>query len=79
MIILGMMVNPKAIFNLLKASVSAWSDDKSPRMGAALSYYTIFAMPPLFMIAIFIASLFFDSSSVQKANVFRSGRADRKE
>src|SRR3569833_1191378 len=57
--------NPKAIFNLLKASISAWSDDKSPRLGAALSFYTVFAMPPLFMIAIFIASLVFDPSSVQ--------------
>ncbi len=60
-----MAINPKAIFNLLKASVSAWSDDKSPRLGAALSFYTIFAMPPLFMIAIFIASLVFESSAVQ--------------
>jgi membrane protein len=60
-----MAVNPKAIFNLLKASVSAWSEDKSPRLGAALSFYTVFAMPPLFMIAIFIASLVFDPTSVQ--------------
>jgi membrane protein len=60
-----MAVNPKAIFNLLKAAVGAWSDDKAPRLGAALSFYTIFAMPPLFMIAIFIASLVFDPSSVQ--------------
>jgi membrane protein len=56
-----MAVNPKAIFNLLKASISAWSDDKSPRLGASLSFYTVFAMPPLFMIAIFIASLVFDA------------------
>jgi len=60
-----MAVNPKAIFNLLKASVGAWSDDKSPRLGAALSFYTVFAMPPLFMIAIFIASLVFNPTSVQ--------------
>src|SRR6185312_2355021 len=60
-----MAVNPKAIFNLLKASFSAWSDDKSPRLGAALSFYTVFAMPPLFMIAIFIAGLVFDQTTVQ--------------
>jgi membrane protein len=60
-----MAVTPKAIFNLLKASVSAWSDDKAPRLGASLSFYTIFAMPPLFMIAIFVASLFLDPTSVQ--------------
>src|ERR1044071_369023 len=61
-----MAVNPKAIFNLLKTSVGAWSDDKSPRLGAALSFYTVFAMPPLFIIAIFIASLVFDPAAVQK-------------
>lgn len=65
MIICFMAVNPKSIWNLLKASVSAWSEDKSPRLGAALSFYTIFAMPPLFMIAIFIASLVFDAESVR--------------
>jgi membrane protein len=53
------------IWNLLKASVSAWSNDKAPSRGAALSYYTIFAMPPLFMIAIFMASLVFDPTSVR--------------
>jgi membrane protein len=65
MIVWFMAVTPKAIFNLLKASVSAWSDDKAPRLGASLSFYTIFAMPPLFMIAIFVASLFLDPTSVQ--------------
>jgi membrane protein len=60
-----MVVNPKAIWSLLKESVGAWSDDKSPRLGAALSFYTVFAMPPLFMIAIFIASLVFNPNSVQ--------------
>src|SRR6185437_352580 len=55
----------KGVWNLLKSSVSAWSDDKAPSRGAALSYYTIFAMPLLFMIAIFIASLLFDPTSVR--------------
>jgi membrane protein len=55
----------KGVWNLLKSSVSAWGNDKAPSRGAALSYYTIFAMPPLFMIAIFIASLVFDPTSVR--------------
>jgi membrane protein len=60
-----MAVNVKAIWALLKTSVGSWSDDKAPRLGAALSYYTIFAMPPLFMIAIFMASLVFNPDSVR--------------
>ena len=55
----------KDIWILLRSSVSAWSNDKAPSRGAALSYYTIFAMPPLFMIAIFMASLVFDPTSVR--------------
>ena len=55
----------KAIWNLLKSSVTAWIDDKAPRLGAALSFYTVFALPPLFMIAIFIASLVFNPEVVR--------------
>jgi len=55
----------KGVWNLIKASVGAWSEDKAPSRGAALSYYTIFAMPPLFMIAIFMASLVFSPTAVQ--------------
>jgi membrane protein len=50
----------KAVWTVLKSAVTSWSDDKAPSRGAALSYYTIFAMPPLFMIAIFIAGLVFN-------------------
>lgn len=60
-----MALSPKAIGNLFKDSVIAWSDDKSPRMGAALAFYTAFALPPLFMIAIFIGSLVFDPMEVR--------------
>lgn len=60
-----MALSLKAIWNLLKSSVTAWIDDKAPRLGAALSFYTIFALPPLFMIAIFIASLVFNPEAVR--------------
>ena len=60
-----MALSLKAIWNLLKSSVTAWIDDKAPRLGAALSFYTVFALPPLFMIAIFIASLVFNPEAVR--------------
>jgi membrane protein len=60
-----MALSLKAIWNLLKSSVTAWIDDKAPRLGAALSFYTVFALPPLFMIALFIASLVFNPAAVQ--------------
>jgi membrane protein len=64
-------MNLRAIFNLLKASVQAWVKDNAARLGAALSYYTIFALPPLFIIVIFIASLVLDEHAV------RSGLLDQ--
>ena len=51
---------------MLKAAVSQWSKHSAARLGAALSYYTIFAIPPLFVIVIFVASLYFDPRDVQK-------------
>src|SRR5581483_5010715 len=60
-----MALKPKALWELLTASVSEWSKDRSPHLGAALSFYTVFAIPPLFIIAIFSASLVFDPVSVR--------------
>src|SRR5436190_13828723 len=58
-------MNLKSFPGLLKKSFQAWTKDHAARLGAALSYYTIFALPPLFIIVIFIASLFLDQHSVQ--------------
>src|SRR5438874_8931650 len=62
---LALFVNLKAIWALIKASGAAWVKDKDARLGAALSYYTIFAIPPLFVIVIFVASLFLDAATVR--------------
>lgn len=58
-------MNLKAIWRVFKAAVKGWSKDNASRLGGALSYYTIFALPPLFVIVIFIASLWLDARSVQ--------------
>jgi len=59
--------NVKSIWGLLKAAADGWSSDKVPRLGAALSYYTVFAIPPLFVMVIFIASLIFNPAEVRSA------------
>jgi membrane protein len=51
---------------LFKTAAINWSKDNAPRKGAALSYYTIFALPPLFVIVLFIASLAFDREVVSQ-------------
>lgn len=55
----------KGIWGLLKTAASAWVKDNVPRLGASVSYYTIFALSPLFIICIFIASLWFSKAFVQ--------------
>ena len=47
------MIAVKSLWPLVKESVSQWSDDYAPSMGAALSYYTLFSIAPLLLIVIF--------------------------
>lgn len=55
----------KAIWRLLKATFDAWNNDNATRLGAALAYYTVFAIAPLLVIVIFIASLVLDVNTVR--------------
>ena len=51
--------NPKALWALLETSALNWMDDKAPRLGAALAYYTAFSLAPLLVIVIAVAGLVF--------------------
>ena len=50
---------------MLKEAFTDWKDDKAPRLGAALSYYTIFSLAPLLLIAVAIAGLAFGQEAAQ--------------
>jgi membrane protein len=52
---------------LLKQTFSEWSEDKAPRLAAALAYYTLFSIAPLLIIVIGIAGFFFGRSTAQQA------------
>ncbi len=52
-------VSAAQIKDLLKETFSEWSKDKASRLAAALSYYTIFSVAPLLIIAIAVAGLVF--------------------
>ena len=58
-------MNIKGAVELLKAAAQKWVKDSAARLGAALSYYTIFAIPPLFIIIIYVASLWLDPHMVR--------------
>src|SRR4051812_46336069 len=50
---------------MLKQTFSEWSDDKGPRLGASLSYYTVFSMAPLLLLVISIAGLAFGQAAAE--------------
>ena len=59
------MSGVKQLIELLRITYCSWQEDKAPRLGAALAYYTVFSIPPLLILLIGIASLVFDSTVVQ--------------
>ena len=61
--------SPRGIWHLLKTTASKWSDDKAPRLGAALAYYTVFSIAPLLVIVIGIAGLVFGEKAAEGAIV----------
>ena len=58
-------MKPRQWYALAKASVAAWSADYAPSMGAALSYYTLFSIAPLLLIAISVAGLAFGEQAAR--------------
>lgn len=57
--------NIKKIINLLKLSFQEFISDNAMKLSAALSYYTIFSLPPLFFIIISLSGYFFGDQAVR--------------
>jgi membrane protein len=55
----------KNVWILIKKTIKDWLEDGAPRLAAALSYYAIFSLVPLLVIAIGIAGLFFQQGEVK--------------
>src|SRR4051812_17229410 len=55
----------KPMLGLLRETISSWSDDYAPSMGAAIAYYTLFSIAPLLLIVISIAGLVFGQEAAQ--------------
>lgn len=62
----GMKLGAKGYLNLFKTAGLDWVDDKAPRLGAALAFYTIFSLAPLMTIVITIASLWYTENASQQ-------------
>lgn len=51
---------------LLKRTFKDFAADECPQMAAALSYYTIFALPPLLILILTVVGMVFDPAQVQE-------------
>ncbi len=55
----------KRIIYLFKQTISEFIDDNVMKLSAALSYYTIFSLPPLLIIIISLSGIFFGEDAVR--------------
>src|SRR5438105_926761 len=47
----------REIFDLFKSTYHEWNEDKAPRLGAALAYYSVFSIAPLLVSLVISAAL----------------------
>lgn len=52
-------------WELLRETAIEWDKDNATRLGAALSYYTVFSLAPLLMLAVSVAGFFFGREAIQ--------------
>jgi len=62
-----MKIGPRDVLDLLKRSGSEFFRDDCPRLAAALSYYTVFALAPLIALLLLMSGLIWNPQEVQTA------------
>lgn len=60
-----MRVRVPRVLKLFWDAIRAWQADKAPRLGAALAYYTLFAIAPVLLVVIAIAGAVFGENAVR--------------
>src|SRR5438874_2319475 len=50
-------LNSKELLALLKETITEWSNDKAPRLGASVAFYTLLSLAPLVIVVVAIAAL----------------------
>jgi membrane protein len=54
-----------SLWELFRQAGSEWVEDKAPRLGAALAYYTVFALAPLLIVVIGIVGLIYGEQAAE--------------
>ena len=55
----------RTAWSMTRQTFSEWSNDKGGRLGAALSYYTVFSLAPLLLVVISVAGLVFGRQAAE--------------
>src|SRR5919112_3009759 len=58
-------MTPSGLWTVLRHALAGWWNDNVPHLGAALSYYTLFSLAPILIVAIAIAGLAFGAEAVR--------------
>ena len=58
-------LTPRVISSLLGETLFEWYEDRAPRLGAALAYYTVFALAPGLILIIALAGLLLGKEAAQ--------------
>jgi membrane protein len=58
-------MSPRQAWSILVDTIKSWLEDKVPRLGAALAYYSVFSIAPLLIIVIAVAGFVFGNEAAQ--------------
>src|ERR1039457_6112818 len=58
-------MTPDRLRAVLKQTFAGWWNDNVPRMGAALAYYTLFALAPILIVVIAVGGMAFGPAAVR--------------
>jgi membrane protein len=61
----SIQLTPDLLWLVFKRAFTGWWDDNVPRMGAALAYYTLFALAPVLIVSIAVAGVLFGAEAVR--------------
>lgn len=70
---------PLGAFGILKTAAKDWSEDDAATHAAALSFYTLFSISPLFVVAVAVAGLLYghDTASAQAMDTLRGAMGEQ--
>jgi membrane protein len=63
----------KIIWEVVTLSFREWSNDNAAQLAAAIAYYTIFSIPPLFIITLTITGYFINTDTAKDQILFQVG------